>query len=168
VNVTASPILESLLGSRLRAKLLGWLFSHPGERFFVRQLAGLLGEDSTNLSRELARLGELGLLTVSREGQQKYFQVDQESAIYPELRGLVLKTAGLAAQLREAMKPLASRIDLAFVYGSVASGNADALGLCLEPSHSIAIRGRQQIVVETRQRQTGANSQVEVAGIVRG
>lgn len=67
MNSTAAPILESLLGSRLRAALLGWLFCHPDERFFVRQLAGLLGEDSTNVSRELARLGDLGLLTVSQK-----------------------------------------------------------------------------------------------------
>lgn len=126
VNSTAAPILETLLGSRLRAALLGWLFCHPDERFFVRQLAGLLGEDSTNVSRELARLSDLGLLTVSREGQQKYYQVDRSSAVYPELRGLVLKTAGLGDQLREALKPLSARIDLAFVYGSVASGKADA------------------------------------------
>jgi len=36
--------------------VLGWLFSHPDERYFVRQLTGLLKEDSTNISRELARL----------------------------------------------------------------------------------------------------------------
>jgi len=49
-------MLTNLLRSRLRAKVLGWLFSHPDERYFVRQLTGLLKEDSTNISRELARL----------------------------------------------------------------------------------------------------------------
>ena len=33
-------MLEKLLGSRLRAKVLGWFFTHPGERYFVRQLTG--------------------------------------------------------------------------------------------------------------------------------
>ena len=40
--------------------------------------------------------------------------------------GLVLKTAGLADLLRAALDPLAERIHLAFVYGSLASGKADA------------------------------------------
>jgi predicted nucleotidyltransferase len=127
VNFTAeSLLLERLLGSRLRAKLLGWLLSHPTERYFVRQLAGLLGEDSTNLSRELARLETLGVVTGAREGQQKYFQANQSSPIYPELRGLVLKTAGASEVLRGALQSLAHRISVAFLFGSVAQGRETA------------------------------------------
>jgi uncharacterized protein len=122
----ASSILEHLLGSRLRAKLLGWLFSHPGERYFVRQLALLISEDSTNVSRELARLAELGIVTRSHEGTQKYFQVNTETPVFPELRGLVLKTAGLGDLLRESLAPLSGRIPVAFIFGSFAAGRADA------------------------------------------
>lgn len=127
VKFTAPPsTLERLLGSRLRAKLLSWLLSHPGERYFVRQLAGLLREDSTNLSRELSRLEDLGLVNSAREGQQKYFQTNRSSPIYPELRGLVLKTAGASEVLREALHPLAHRIFVAFLFGSVAQGRETA------------------------------------------
>lgn len=127
VNFTApSSILEQLFGSRLRARVLGWLCSHPGERYFVRQLAAILGEDSANLSRELARLADLGIVASVREGQQKYFQVDQTSPLYPELRGLVLKTSGVGDLLREALQPLAGRIVAAFVFGSFASGRERA------------------------------------------
>jgi len=35
-------MLERLLGSGLRACVIGWLFTHPDERFYVRQLAALL------------------------------------------------------------------------------------------------------------------------------
>lgn len=108
VDFTAVSPLERLLGSRLRARLLGWLFSHPDERFFVRQLAALLGEDSANLSRELARLSDLGIVSSSKEGQQKYYQADRSGPLYPELRGLVLKTAGLGDLLREGLGPLSS------------------------------------------------------------
>jgi DNA-binding transcriptional ArsR family regulator len=54
-------MLHDLFGSRLRAKALGWLLTHPDERYFVRQLTGILGEDSTNLSRELSRLARMGI-----------------------------------------------------------------------------------------------------------
>lgn len=126
VDFTAVSPLERLLGSRLRARLLGWLFSHPDERYFVRQLAALLGEDSANLSRELARLSDLGIVSSSKEGQQKYYQADRNGPLYPELRGLVLKTAGLGDLLREGLGPLADRIRVAFVYGSFASGKEKA------------------------------------------
>jgi predicted nucleotidyltransferase len=105
---------------------LAWLFSHPEERFFVRQLASLLRVDSTNLSRELARLKDLGLVRGHREGQQKYFQVDPGSPIYPELQALVRKTAGAAPLLRQALEPLRDRLIAAFLYGSSAQGRVTA------------------------------------------
>lgn len=53
-------MLETLLGSRLRAKILTLLFKQPDERYYVRQLASLITEDATNLSRELIRLEKTG------------------------------------------------------------------------------------------------------------
>jgi len=70
-------MLETLFGSKLRVKLLRCLFTHQDERYFVRQLAGLTGEDSTNISRELARLAKVGLLTTETAGRQKYYQANK-------------------------------------------------------------------------------------------
>jgi predicted nucleotidyltransferase len=119
-------MLPQLVGSRLRAKVLGWFFTHPDERYFVRQLHGLIGEDSTNISRELARLETLGILRCQVEGRQKYYQANPESPVFQELRGLALKTTGLADVLRAALRPLADGIALAVVYGSQAAGRAKA------------------------------------------
>jgi len=115
-------MLDALLGSKLRARVLGWLFTHPDERYFVRQLTGLLVEDSTNVSRELARLENLGVLVSTREGKQKYYQVNQRSPIYDELHGLVIKTVGVADVVRSALAPLAEQIKVAFIFGSFAAG----------------------------------------------
>ena len=71
-------MLQQLLGSGLRAKLLGWLFGRPDERFFGRQVAGILNEDSTNVSRELARLATAGILNCRKEGRQKYYQANPD------------------------------------------------------------------------------------------
>ena len=88
----------------------------------MRQLAGILAEDPTNLSRELARLAALGILTGTTEGQQKYYRANPDSPIYPELRSLVAKTAGVGAKLQRALETLSTRIQSAFVFGSVAAG----------------------------------------------
>jgi uncharacterized protein len=50
-----------------------------------------------------------------------YYQANPNSPLYPDLRGLLLKTAGLVEVLRDALKPLAAKTALAFVYGSIAS-----------------------------------------------
>jgi predicted nucleotidyltransferase len=122
VNNTASCPLQYLFGSRTRAKLIGWLFSHPDERYFVRQLAGLLGEDSTNLSRELSRLAKHGIVRCSQEGQQKYYQANPSDPFFPELKGLAVKGPGIVDALARGLAPLRQRIEVAFVFGSVAAG----------------------------------------------
>ena len=119
-------MLEKLFGSRLRARAIGWLFTHPDERFFVRQLTVQLGEDSTNLSRELAKLEKLGFLTSRVEGRQKYYQANKRSPMFEELKGLAVKTTGLADHLRRSLQPLKSQIRIAFVHGSFARGEATA------------------------------------------
>jgi len=113
-------MLEALLGSKLRAKVLGWLFSHPDERYFVRQLTALLKEDSTNVSRELARLEKTGILVSTTEGRQKYYQANRQSPLFNELHGLMLKTVGVADIIKKALEPRMADIKLAFIFGSVA------------------------------------------------
>ena len=72
------------------------------------------------MQRELAGLSEAGLLTVSRQGNQKHYQANAAAPVFAELRGLVLKTMGLADVLRAALAPLADQISIAFVFGSIA------------------------------------------------
>ncbi len=119
-------MLASLLGSKLRANVLGWLFSHPDERFFVRQLASLLGEDHANLGRELARLADMGIVVCETEGRQKYYQANRACAVFEELRSLAVKTTGIADVLRDALEALRRDIVVAFIYGSFAAGDHDA------------------------------------------
>jgi predicted nucleotidyltransferase len=89
----------------------------------VRELTTILGEDSTNLSRELARLARMGILVCQEEGRQKYYQINRESPVFEELKGLAVKTFAVADVLREALKPLKRRIRAAFIYGSFAEGS---------------------------------------------
>lgn len=113
-------MLNRLLGSKLRAKLLGWLMMHPEERYFVRQLTVLLGADSTNVSRELTKLAGMDILVFQQQGRQKYYSVNQNHPAFAELRGLVLKTTGLSDVVRSALNLLSSKIVFAFIFGSFA------------------------------------------------
>jgi len=111
--------IEKIFGSRIRAKLLGWFFTHPDESFFVRQVASIIKEDPTNLSREMANLEKLGILKSKRDGNLKRFQTNPNCPFLKELKGLVLKTTGVAGQIRAALEKLPG-IDYAFLYGSYA------------------------------------------------
>ena len=119
-------MLQQLFGSRLRARVIGWLFTHTDERFYVRQLTDLLGEDSTNLSRELARLESMGILVSEKDGREKYYRANADSAVFDELQSLAVKTTGMLDVLREALASHRSQIDVAVVFGSIADGTYTA------------------------------------------
>jgi predicted nucleotidyltransferase len=97
-----NTILETLLGSRLRAKVLGWLFTHPEEHFYVRQLTALVQGDSTNVSRELARLEKTGILVSTTEGKQKYYQANRQYPLFDELKGLMARMAHIETDSKAA------------------------------------------------------------------
>ncbi len=120
-----AQLLDQLFGSRIRAKILAWFFTHTDEQFFVRQLTSILREDVANLSRELARLDRLGVLSSSREGNLKYFRVNKSCAFFAELRGLVLKTSGVAGQITRALEGVGG-VKAAAIYGSFARGEETA------------------------------------------
>lgn len=112
---------EKIFGSRIRAKILGWFFMHSDESFFVRQLANILKEDSTNISRELSNLEEVRILLSARHGNLKYFQANKNCPFFDELKGLVLKTVGVIGKLKSALEKIPN-IEYAFIYGSYAKG----------------------------------------------
>jgi len=112
--------ISTIFGSNLRAKILGWFFLHSDERFYVRQLAGLLKEDLANLSRELQRLERLGILYSTKQANQKYYCVNTKNPIHLELKGLIIKTIGLVDVLKEVFNPIKKNIKIAFIYGSFA------------------------------------------------
>jgi predicted nucleotidyltransferase len=63
------------------------------------------------------------VLTRRPVGNQVQFQANAACPIYEDLRNILKKTAALADVLRVALEPLADRIKVAFVYGSVARGD---------------------------------------------
>lgn len=125
VSRNASPhrggLVDALFSSTQR-RTLGLLFGQPERSFFANELIDLTGSGSGAVQRELRRLEDSGLVVVTRVGSRKYFQANAAAPLFPELRSIIMKTVGAAEPLRSALAPLASRIQLALVYGSVAKG----------------------------------------------
>lgn len=108
------------LFAKAQQRVLGVLFGNPGRSFFANEIIALAGTGTGAVQRELTRLAASGLVTVKRVGNQKHYQANAASPVFDELRGLVVKTSGIADVLRTALAPLTDRISAAFVYGSVA------------------------------------------------
>jgi len=119
--------LDDIFGSRIRAKLISWMFSHCDESFSCRQLTGLLHEKGPVLGRELARMSRSGLLLSEREGKCGRYRTNPDFVLYPELKELALKTVGVAGQLSVALAQLTG-VRYAFVYGPCARGEEQPAG----------------------------------------
>jgi predicted nucleotidyltransferase len=125
IIVPSSPetvgVADALFG-RVRQRVLALLFGRPDSTFYANEIIAWVDAGSGAVQRELARLEAAGLVIVSRIGRQKHYQANDAASIFPELRGIVLKTFGLRDVLLAALSPLASDIAAAFVFGSTAKG----------------------------------------------
>ena len=112
--------ISDALFSSTQQRVLGLLFGNPDRSFYTSEIVRRVRSGTGAVERELSRLLRSGLVSVSKIGNQKHYRADPESPVFEELRGIVLKTFGLTEPLREALAPYAEKIDVAFVYGSVA------------------------------------------------
>ncbi|MFN3436271.1 MAG: transcriptional regulator [Acidovorax sp.] len=119
IPLDASPTANALF-PKVRQRVLAVLFGTPDRSFYANEVIALAQSGTGAVQRELADLSAAGLLTVSKQGNQKHYQANASAPVFAELRGLVLKTMGLADVLRTALAPLAGQIEGAFIYGSVA------------------------------------------------
>jgi predicted nucleotidyltransferase len=99
----------------------------PDRSWYAADLARHLGMSRSSLQRELVALVKAGILKSHREGRMHFIQADQQSPVFPELRGLLSKTAGLVDLLRNALSPFESRIKICIVFGSVARAEETSL-----------------------------------------
>lgn len=113
--------LEGLLGSRSRARLLAIFVTRPGEEYYAQRLLAMTGLGEGSVRYELRRLERLGLLFSRKAGREKLYQIDTRHPLFPELKQMVYKTAGLGEALGEALAGHPG-VEAAFIYGSAAKG----------------------------------------------
>jgi predicted nucleotidyltransferase len=113
------------LHSKARQRLLTYYFTNPTARHHLRDLAGRLSIDPSNLSKELGRLEREGLFRSEVSGRQKYFQLNREYPLFGEVRSIVAKTIGAAALITQCLRKIEG-IGEAYLYGSFARNQQDA------------------------------------------
>lgn len=116
----ASP--TEALFSAYHRRILALLLMHPDQSYHVREISRLTDVPAGSLHRELKLFSESGILLREPAGNQVRYRANRECPIFPELAGILRKTVGLADVLREALASLATKVDVAFIFGSVAQG----------------------------------------------
>lgn len=123
---TTQAGLGDVLFSKTQRQVLGLLFGNPERSYYANEVVRFAAVGIGSVQRELEKLAQAGLLTVTQIGNQKHYQANRKAPIFEELRGIVLKTFGLADVLRAALAGFSNKIDVAFIYGSVAKSTDTA------------------------------------------
>jgi DNA-binding transcriptional ArsR family regulator len=108
---------------KTRAEILRLLFEGGDQEIHLRDLARLAALGPSTLQKELTALAAKELVLTRRDGNRLYYRANTSHPLYPELRGLVLKTSGIAAELTRALSAV-DGIDLALIFGSIAAGTS--------------------------------------------
>jgi predicted transcriptional regulator len=112
-----ASLLIRLFGSETRVSLLTLFLTRLDKRFYVRELARHLGRDISGVKRELDNLERAGVLTSEKVGILRYYKANKASPIYEELKGIIAKTTGIDASLREKLRKIKG-IKTALLYAS--------------------------------------------------
>ena len=142
--------LSQILSSKVRAEIFRILFGVHSAELHMRELEREAGCTIGPVQTELKKLLGLQLVTSRRSGNRLYYRANREHPLYPEIHSLVLKTSGLCDYLREALNAR-DDITLAFVFGSMASGNNGAASdIDLMVIGSIGLRALSGVLADFR------------------
>lgn len=92
-------MLEDLVISKVRVKLLSLLLTNPGDIYHVRDLVRRVGEEINAVRRELSHLEKAGIVKKEPRGNRLYYWINPSYPLYTELSSMVAKETGLGEQI---------------------------------------------------------------------
>jgi predicted nucleotidyltransferase len=103
-----------------QGEILNLMFSNPDKRYYLAELAKILGKESSAYQKHIEKMINDGILCDERVGNMRFFWLNKNYQLFDEIKAMVSKTIGVEAQLRNIMEKINS-IETAFIFGSFAS-----------------------------------------------
>jgi len=115
-------MLETLITSKTRIKLLTKFFLNPQAKAYLRGLEETFGESSNAVRLELNRFENAGLLSSAMEGNRKVYTANTKHPLYPDIHNILRKHLGIDHVIEEVTKKL-GQIEQVWLSGDFAKGN---------------------------------------------
>jgi hypothetical protein len=117
-------MIDTLITSKTRIKLLTRLFLNPETTGYLRGLADEFGESSNAIRLELNRFEEAKLLTAGMQGNKKIFRANTDHPLFSDINSILRKQLGLDHIIEKVAQNLG---DLHSVYltGNYAGGKPE-------------------------------------------
>ena len=114
-------MIETLISSKTRIKLLLKFFLNSSNRSYLRGLESEFGDSSNAIRLELNKLETAGLLSSNQEGNKKYFRANTKHPLYEDINSILLKFTGLDKIVEKVVEELGD-LELVLVVGQLAQG----------------------------------------------
>lgn len=114
-------MLNSLITSKTRVKLLLKFFLNSDNKSYLRNLEQEFGESSNAIRVELNRLEEADLLRSEVSGNKKYFSANTSHPLFKDINNIVRNSVGID-QLIERVINQIGNLDAAYITGDFARG----------------------------------------------
>lgn len=124
-------MLETLISSKTRIKLLLKFFLNSNTTSYLRGLESEFGESSNAIRVELNRLEQAGMLESEYRGNKKFFKANQAHPLFGEVRSIIRKYVGIDKIVETVVERLGD-VKSVYVGGEFARGiNSDVIDLIL-------------------------------------
>ena len=115
-------MLDALITSKTRIKLLLKFFLNSNSRSYLRNLEGEFKESTNSIRLELNKFEKAGLLKTELDGNKKYFRANIKHPLFKDINSILLKHDGLDEIVERVIKKLGN-LDRVFLVGEFAKGN---------------------------------------------
>jgi hypothetical protein len=119
-------MLEALITSKTRIKLLMKFFLNSGKQDYLRNLESELGDNTNSIRVELNKLELAGLLKSFTKGNKKYFQSNTEHPLFSDINRILMKMTGLDELIKRVLNNMGD-LNQVFLTGELAQGNDSEL-----------------------------------------
>lgn len=114
-------MLDTLITSKTRIKLLLKFFLNSGAKSYLRNLETEFGESTNAIRVELNRMEEAGLLIAKVQGNRKYFSANTKHPLFPDINSILKKYVGIDQIIDNILHRLGG-LKKAYITGDLASG----------------------------------------------
>lgn len=115
-------MLEVLITSKARLKIIKFFFSNTTKKCHLREVARLLELNPNQARIELERLSKINLLKKEKVANSNFYSLNRHFPSYKELRDMVRRENDIEDLIRKALENVA-KIRVSFIFGSYASGS---------------------------------------------
>lgn len=92
-------MLEDIVISRVRVKILTLFLSHPGVMFHVRDIVRKVDEEINAVRRELSHMEKASMVSKEQRANRLFYLFRKDYPLYFELMELICKTSGIGADI---------------------------------------------------------------------